>query len=133
MNAEADLETLARAFLEAWNSQDVETVVACYTADVIYRDPNTRGEIAGSEGLRRYLRKLFAEWRMTWALREAHPLAGKEGAAVLWQATFQRAGSSAQVEADGMDLVLFSEDKVRRNDVYFDRTVLGGLQRAAHP
>jgi hypothetical protein len=36
-----------------WNSQDVERVVACYTDDVAYRDPNTRGPSNLEESLSR--------------------------------------------------------------------------------
>ena len=38
----------AAAVLSAWNSHDVDRVVACYTEDCIYRDPNTRGRSPGT-------------------------------------------------------------------------------------
>ena len=38
-------DLLVADFLAAWNSQDVERLLDCYTHDVRYRDPNTRGEI----------------------------------------------------------------------------------------
>jgi hypothetical protein len=60
----SNLERLIARFLDAWNAQDVERVTACYTEDVRYRDPNTRGHVEGREALRRYLRKLFAAWQM---------------------------------------------------------------------
>ena len=44
---------LAERLLESWNTQDVERVVDCYTANVRYRDPNTRGVVVGSDALRR--------------------------------------------------------------------------------
>jgi len=124
---EAEARALAERFLAAWNSQDVERVVACYTDDVVYRDPNTRGEVKGGDALRRYLRKLFAAWTMHWTLRESHRLAALDGTAVLWHATFRKADGGATVEADGMDLVLVEGDRVKRNDVYFDRSVLAPL------
>jgi ketosteroid isomerase-like protein len=42
-------DRLVADFLDAWNSQDVERVLDCYTDDVRYRDPNTRGEVARNE------------------------------------------------------------------------------------
>jgi len=45
---QTELLTFAERFLDAWNSQDVERVVACYTEDVQYRDPNTRGMVEGA-------------------------------------------------------------------------------------
>ena len=122
-----DLEGLTTRFLEAWNSQDVERVVACYTEDVRYRDPNTRGYVEGRDAMRRYLRKLFASWQMTWARREVFELADTPGVAFLWHATFRRPAGAQRVEADGMDLVVLRGDQLVRNEVYFDRAVLAPL------
>ncbi len=119
--------TFAEKFLSAWNSQDVERVVACYTDDVVYRDPNTRGEVRGADALRRYLSKLFGAWRMRWSLREGYPLSDREGAAVLWHATLQPASSGSIAEIDGMDLVLVRGERIERNEVWFDRVALASL------
>lgn len=121
------LNKIAQEFLDAWNVHDVEKVVGTYTEDVVYRDPNTRGEVRGADNLRKYLSKLFAAWKMHWSLRDAYPLKDKEGAAVLWHASFQKAGRGQTVEADGMDLVLLEGDRIKRNEVYFDRAVLAPL------
>lgn len=126
-----ELSSLAQRFLSAWNSQDVERVVACYTDDLVYRDPNTRGEVRGADNLRRYLRKLFAGWRMHWSLREAYALREGDGAAVLWHASFRRQENGPQVEADGMDLVVLRGGRIARNEVYFDRAVLAPLVAGA--
>lgn len=120
---------LAERILTTWNAQDVEAVVGCYTEDMVYIDPNTRGAVRGADAMRRYLRKLFASWEMHWTLREAYPLADLEGAAVLWHATFRKAGGDRTVEADGMDFVLVRGDRIERNEVRFDRAVLAPLLR----
>ena len=122
-----DLEGLTTRFLDAWNSQDVDRVVACYTEDVRYRDPNTRGDVEGRDAMRRYLRKLFASWQMTWARREVFELASTPGVALLWHATFRRPGGAEMIEADGMDLVVLRGDQLVRNEVYFDRAALAPL------
>lgn len=126
MNA-AQLEPMIVKFLEAWNAQDVERVLDCYTDDVRYRDPNTRGEIVGREALRRYLTKLFAAWEMTWSRREVFELLEDSGVAFLWHATFRRPGGTEVIESDGMDLAIVRGDRLARNEVYFDRAVLGAL------
>jgi len=118
---------LAEKILSTWNAQDVEAVVGCYTEDMVYIDPNTRGEVQGADAMRRYLRKLFSSWEMRWTLREAYPLAELEGAAVLWHATFSKSGSDKTVETDGMDFVLVRGDQIERNEVRFDRAVLAPL------
>jgi nuclear transport factor 2 (NTF2) superfamily protein len=128
----AKRDRLATEFLDAWNSQEVERVLGCYTDDLRYRDPNTRGEVAGRDALRRYLTRLFADWRMTWAKREVFDLAGCDGVALLWRATFCRSNDDrTPVEIDGMDLVVLDGDRVTRNEVHFDRAALASLTTAA--
>jgi SnoaL-like protein len=126
MNHERVVE-LAERLLAAWNSQDVDRVLGCYTASARYRDPNTHGFVEGSEALRSYLTKLFDRWRMHWSVREAYPLSEAEGAAVLWRASFRLADGATTVEVDGIDLALLEGDRMYRNDVYFDRAALAPL------
>lgn len=127
MISESELRAVSERFLSAWNTQDVENVVACYTDDVVYRDPNTRGQVQGADAMRHYLRKLFAAWQMHWTFREAHAFGERNGAAVLWHASFRKPGQEQTVEADGMDLVLLRGDRIERNEVYFDRVALAPL------
>jgi steroid delta-isomerase-like uncharacterized protein len=117
-------DRLVADFLAAWNSQDVERVLDCYTEDVRYRDPNTRGEVVGRDALRRYLSRLFAEWRMNWQSRETFAFTGADGAAFLWRATLRRADSDHAFEVEGMDLAVLDGGRVARNEVYFDRSAL---------
>jgi hypothetical protein len=121
---------LAERFLRAWNTQEVDRVLSCYTGDVEYRDPNTRGAIRGEVGLRRYLSKLFSGWRMHWTLREAHLFESHSGCAVLWHATFQRPDDARAIGVDGMDFVEVEGDRIARNEVWFDRAQIAPLLAA---
>lgn len=121
---------LAEKFLAAWESQNVERVLGCYTEDLVYTDPNTRGAVRGREAMQRYLTKLFAAWTMTWSLRDAHLFDDRQGCSVLWRATFRSAAGGPTVEADGMDRVLMRGELICHNDVYFDRSVLATTQDA---
>jgi len=123
--------TLAEKFLGAWNTQEIDRVLACYTPDLEYRDPNTRGAVHGADAMRRYLSKLFGRWQMHWALREAHLFDDRQGCAVLWRATFRRAASDAPIEIDGIDFVEVRGDRISRNEVCFDRAQLAPLLAAA--
>jgi hypothetical protein len=58
-----------------------EPVVACYTDDLIYIDPNTRGAVEGSDAFGRYPMKLLSRWQMHWSVKETFPLADTDGAA----------------------------------------------------
>lgn len=127
MDKKERLLILAESFLGAWNTQDVEKVVATYTRDVQYCDPNTKGFVVGSDAMRKYLAKLFTGWEMHWALRELYPFDEVDGAAVLWHAKLKRLGKDKTIEVDGMDLVLIEGSLIKRNDVYFDRATLAAL------
>jgi uncharacterized protein (TIGR02246 family) len=124
---EKAVQALKQEVIDAWNAQDVDRVVACYTDDLIYVDPNTRGEVKGPDAMGRYLRKLFGAWKMNWALKEVRYFKDGNGCAALWRASFRKPDGDQTVEADGMDLVLFEEGRIKRNEVYFDRAVLAPL------
>ena len=127
-------ERIATRVLDAWNTHDVERVVACYTPDLVYRDPGTRGEVRGADAFRRYLTRMFGSWRMHWAAREIFPLGDPSGSAVLWRATLTPVGGDTAVEVEGMDLVVLEGERLKRNEVYFDRAALLpllGASRAA--
>lgn len=130
MDREKMLE-LAGRFLDAWNTQNVERVLSCYTEDAEYRDPNTRGVVRGEESLRRYLTKLFSGWQMRWALREAHLFESQSGCAVLWHATFRRPSGTETIGVDGMDFVEVKGDRIARNEVWFDRAQIAPLMSPA--
>jgi ketosteroid isomerase-like protein len=125
MNRE-EADGLAERIITAWNGQDVEEVVSCYTEDCIYRDPNTRGQVFGHEDLRRYLSRLFRDWKMHWSSRESFLLADAEGMAFLWRAELTPSGGAKTYAIDGMDLAVVRGNRLCRNEVYFDRTALLG-------
>ena len=122
-----ELHAISKPLIEAWNDQDVERVVACYTDDLIYVDPNIRGAVEGPDAFSRYLTKLFSRWQMHWSVKETFPLADADGAAGLWRASFRIPGEKESVEVDGMDLVLIEGGRLKRNEVYFDRAALAPL------
>ena len=58
MNRQEGLK-LSESILAAWNTQDVDKVLSCYTEDCVYLDPNTRGPIVGHDAFRPYVTRLF--------------------------------------------------------------------------
>jgi ketosteroid isomerase-like protein len=126
MNRE-ELIRLSEDVLSAWNLQDVEKTVACYSPDLQYRDPNTKGMVNGADAMRRYLVKLFGAWEMHWSLREVFPFTEVEGGAFLWRATLKKPGTAKVAEVDGMDLVILEGTRIKRNEVYFDRAALASI------
>jgi uncharacterized protein (TIGR02246 family) len=120
-----ELEAIARTAIEAWNTHDVDQVLACYTDDLVYLDPSTRGEVRGADAFRSYLTALFSDWKMHWQVNGVFPLRDAAGAAATWTATLEpRRGPGRPVRVNGMDLALVRDGRIARNEVYFDRSAL---------
>lgn len=128
----AKLKEIEGPLVAAWNDHDVERVVACYSDDLVYIDPNTRGPVEGADAMRRYLTKLFDRWEMHWTIKQVFPLVDVDGSAALWRASLTARATDKTAEVDGMDLVLIEGDKVKRNEVYYDRAVLAPLVVPEH-
>jgi ketosteroid isomerase-like protein len=124
------LSRIADEVLSAWNTQDVEAVLARYADDLLYLDPNTRGPVFGRDAMRAYLTKLFGRWTMTWAAGEIFPLE-TDGVAIRWTGTLALAGEEESVAIGGLDLVILEGDLVKRNEVYFDRAPVAALMASA--
>lgn len=123
----AELKEIEGPLVAAWNNHDVEAVVACYSDDLVYVDPNTRGPVEGADAMRRYLAKLFDRWEMHWTIKQVFPLADIDGSAAVWRASLTARATGKTAEVNGMDLVVIEGEKVKRNEVYYDRAVLAPL------
>lgn len=121
------LQEIGDRAIEAWNRQDVEEVVACYTDDVVYVDPNTRGPVEGADAMRRYLTKLFGRWQMHWTVKEIFALADADGSAARWHASLTSRATGNTAEVEGIDLIIIEGDKIKRDEVYYDRVPLAAV------
>jgi ketosteroid isomerase-like protein len=122
-----DHERIAQRAIEAWNTHDVERVLSCYTDDLVYKDPNTNGEVLGAAAFGRYLGKMFSLWEMHWKVERVFPFRETEGAAALWSATLRPRSGGEPIPVQGMDLTFVRESRLSRNEVYFDRLAIAGL------
>jgi hypothetical protein len=116
MNRDNDVPSLTQKVVAAWNQQDVEGVAGCYAEHCTYRDPNTRGDVKGRDALRRYLTKLFAQWKMHWTVTEHYTFERTGpvvGGAFLWRAELAPLGAPTGAKTvRGMDLVILRDDLV---------------------
>jgi hypothetical protein len=118
----------ARAFaarwLPAWTGNDPERLASFYSDDVLYLDPAMPEGVRGKSALLDYFRKLLAynpEW--IWTQIEAFPMEG--GFLNKWRATVPVGQKT--VEIVGVCTVQLDDaGKIRRNEVFFDRTELVG-------
>jgi len=110
----------ASRWLPAWTGNDPEKLADFYSDDALYLDPAVPGGIRGKDNLRAYFRKLLAQnpnW--VWTQIEAIPMEG--GFLNKWLARIPIGDKI--IESIGVCFVQFGDGgKIRRNEVYFDRT-----------
>lgn len=119
MKAE-EARKFAERWLPAWTGNDPERLASFYSEDAFYLDPAIPEGVRGKAALLAYFRKLLAhnpEW--VWTQLEGIPM--EDGFLNKWHAAIPVGRKTLQVV--GVCLVQLDEEgKIRRNEVYFDRT-----------
>ncbi len=112
----------AARWLPAWTGNNPELLTSFYSDDAVYLDPGIPDGVQGKAALIEYFRKLLAynpDW--VWEQIEAFPMEG--GFLNKWLARIP-VGDKV-LEIVGVCLVQLDESgKIRRNEVYFDRSLL---------
>ena len=112
----------AQRWLPAWTGDDPQRLAAFYSDDALYVDPGIPAGARGKVELLAYFRKLLANnpnW--VWTQLEAIPM--EDGFLNKWLAKIPVGAKTLDVV--GVCLVqLDAARKIRRNEVYFDRTEL---------
>ena len=106
-------ETIER-YNEAWNRQDVDTIVALHAPDFVFHNWTANGRVEG-DAVREHVARIF---RNTPSLRfTTRRLYAREGLVVSeWTAHAERDGT--QIEWDGVDVFPFEDGLIKRKDVY---------------
>lgn len=117
-----EARAFAQRWLPAWTGNDPELLASFYSEDTFYLDPANPDGLRGKPALLAYFRKLLARYPdWVWTQVEGIPMEG--GFLNKWLARIP-AGKKT-VEIVGACFVQFDEEgKIRRNEVYFDRTEL---------
>jgi steroid delta-isomerase-like uncharacterized protein len=116
--------SIVKAFEDAFNRQDVDGLVTCFTADATYRD-TFYGEHAGTEGLRAMFRRMFREGReYTWTMDAI--VESPARAAAEWTFTYVVTdavprSSGRKIRFRGMSLFELAGGKVAAYREYFDK------------
>jgi hypothetical protein len=117
-----EAKQFAEKWLPAWSGNNPELLASFYSEDAFYLDPGIPGGVKGKPELLAYFRKLLANnpnW--VWSQIEGIPL--EDGFLNKWLAKIPV--GTVMLEIIGVCLVqLDSAGKIRRNEVYFDRTQL---------
>ena len=112
----------AERWLPAWTGNDPERLASFYSEDAFYLDPAVPQGISGKPGLLAYFRKLLGrnpDW--VWTQIEGIPL--EDGFLNKWRAAIPVGAKTLEIV--GVCFVqLDREGRIRRNEVYFDRSAL---------
>jgi SnoaL-like domain len=117
----SDLDQFCHHWLLAWTGNQPEHLAQFYSDDAYYRDPARPDGIKGKNALLHYFRKLLKKnpaW--VWTAKEIIPTA--EGFVLKWTAAIPV--DTRTVVTEGLDIVELRDEKIARNEVYFDRSAL---------
>ena len=116
---ENDIKKFCNEWLSAWTGNDPDKLTSFYSENAYYQDPAKPKGIIGKREIKAYFKKLLAlnpNWK--WEMVEGFP--NKKGFTMKWKATIP-VGNVTIIES-GMDIVEIENDRITRNEVYFDRT-----------
>jgi hypothetical protein len=112
----------AEAWLPAWSGNNPEHLASFYSEDAFYLDPAIPEGVKGKQALTAYFRKLLAH-NPNWVWKQIEGISLEDGFLNKWRATIP-VGDKI-IEVGGVCFVqLDSAGKIRRNEVYFDRSLL---------
>jgi SnoaL-like domain len=114
--------TFAEKWLPAWSGNNPELLASFYAEDAFYLDPGIPQGVRGKPALLAYFRKLLAtnpNW--VWSQIEGIPM--QDGFLNKWAAKIPVGAKTLEIV--GVCFVqLDMAGKIRRNEVYFDRSDL---------
>jgi steroid delta-isomerase-like uncharacterized protein len=124
-----DLRAAIDRYNDAWNSHDVEAIVAMHASDMVFEN-HTAGERAEGADVGPHIARIFASWPdLTFATRRLYvreDLVVQEWTATATHQSELRRGdltappSGRQIEWKGMDVIPFEDGLIKRKDVYSD-------------
>ena len=114
---------------DAWNSQDLDAIVAMHAPDMVFAN-HTAGESASGEEVRGHIAKIFGSWPdMKFTTRRLYvreSVVTQEWTATATHANTLRRGdleappSGETISWDGVDVIPFEDGLIKRKDVYSD-------------
>jgi steroid delta-isomerase-like uncharacterized protein len=128
-DSEAALREAIDRYNAAWNSHDLDAIMAMHAPDMVFEN-HTAGESATGEDVRAHIGSIFATWPdiafETRRLYVRQGLVVQEWTASATHVNTMRRGdllaepSGRRVEWDGLDVIPFEGGLVKRKDVYSD-------------
>jgi uncharacterized protein (TIGR02246 family) len=112
----AELAAIVERYNQAWNDQDLDTIMSFHTPDVVFENHTAGERVEGAQAVREHIAGIFSRWpEMRFRGRRLY--AGEGFVACEWTATATRA-DGCRIEWDGVDLFPFRGGLIARKDVY---------------
>ena len=108
-------------WLPAWTGNKPELLISFYAADAFYSDPFIPQGLKGKEHILRYFRK-FISYYPNWKYEQVEIFSTENGFTLKWKVSLPI--NNDTVVEYGVDIVEISNDKIIRNEVYFDTASL---------
>jgi steroid delta-isomerase-like uncharacterized protein len=128
-DSEQELTAAIGRYNEAWNSHDLDAIMAMHAPDMVFEN-HTAGEAASGEEVRGHIGAIFETWPdIAFSTRRLYVREGlvvQEWTATATHAKEMRRGdllaapSGRRIEWDGLDVIPFEDGLVKRKDVYSD-------------
>ena len=122
-----DIVTFCQNWLTSWTGNNPEKLISFYSKTAYYQDPANPKGLKGHDKLLPYFKKLLAanpKW--IWQMTEAYPT--EKGFILKWRTTIPV--KSEEITEYGIDILELEDNKIIRNEVYFDRTELISLLKS---
>lgn len=116
--SQEELKTFTDNWLASWTGNHPNLLLEYYTNNAFYIDPANPNGLQGQEQLKPYFTKLLAknpDW--VWSAVEIIPT--QKGFTLKWKAEIPLHNKTLTIF--GLDIVELENNKISRNEVFFDR------------
>jgi steroid delta-isomerase-like uncharacterized protein len=112
----ASLERMIERYNQAWNEQDLDTIVSLHAPDVVFEN-HTAGERAEAGEVAGHIASIFRNWPdMRFTTRRLY---ARDGLVVCeWTAEATHQASGSRVSWNGIDVFPCEGGLIKRKDVY---------------
>jgi uncharacterized protein (TIGR02246 family) len=111
-----DIHRLIERHDAAWNAQDLDGIMACYSPDIVFVNYNAGESASGTEAVREHLAGIFAGWPDL-RFRGRRLYVSDEFAVSEWTAAATHP-DGRRLEWDGVDVFPLASGLIARKDVY---------------
>ena len=108
-------------WLPAWTGNKPELLISFYSDGAFYSDPFIPQGLKGKEHILRYFRK-FISYYPNWKYEQVEIFPTENGFTLKWKVSLPI--NNDTIVEYGLDIVEISNDKIVRNEVYFDTASL---------